>query len=201
MRYAPRCYLISHRHISAIPHFAAYRTIIVQYAMKTSAKQFCDTIVTSIARYEKYRCWASWCVSCGFLEFRQFACKLPKRPISRESILCEDGAWLVVPYQPFPSLPSGPKLLQKNSLQNYFLEAINFVSIAKILCIQLEKARKDHRNITKIIVSGNYFVIISARMAFAQRFKCLGLAEFSHSCMFRFNKGLKKVTHFRTLPT
>ena len=26
---------------------------------KTSTKEFCDTIATSIARYEKYRCWAS----------------------------------------------------------------------------------------------------------------------------------------------
>ena len=25
----------------------------------TSTKKFCDTIATSIARYEKYRCWAS----------------------------------------------------------------------------------------------------------------------------------------------
>ena len=27
---------------------------------KTSTKDFCDTIATSIARYAKYRCWASW---------------------------------------------------------------------------------------------------------------------------------------------
>ena len=27
--------------------------------IKTSTKYFCDTIATSIARYEKYRCWAS----------------------------------------------------------------------------------------------------------------------------------------------
>ena len=58
VRYPP-WYLILHRHIRAIPHFATYRAIIVRYPIKTSTKQFCDTIATSIARYEKYRCWAS----------------------------------------------------------------------------------------------------------------------------------------------
>ena len=43
----------------AIPHFATYRAIIVRYPTKTSTKKKCDTIATSIARYEKYRCWAS----------------------------------------------------------------------------------------------------------------------------------------------
>ena len=36
-----------------------YRAIIVQYPIKTNAKHFCDTIATSIVRYEKHRCWAS----------------------------------------------------------------------------------------------------------------------------------------------
>ena len=40
-------------------HFATYRAIIVRYPIKTSTKEFCDTIIASIARYEKYRCWAS----------------------------------------------------------------------------------------------------------------------------------------------
>ena len=40
-------------------------------------------------------------------------------------------------------LPSRPKLLQKTSLQKHFLEAINFVTIAKTLCIQVEKTRKE----------------------------------------------------------
>ena len=31
----------------------------MRYPIKTSSKEFCDTIATSIARYEKYRCWAS----------------------------------------------------------------------------------------------------------------------------------------------
>ena len=53
------CLFFLHRHISAIPHFATYRAILVRYPRKTSAKQFCDTIAESIARYEKYRCWAS----------------------------------------------------------------------------------------------------------------------------------------------
>ena len=55
----PPWYLILHRHIYAIPHFATYRAIIVRYPTKTSTKYFCDTIATSIARYEKYRYWAS----------------------------------------------------------------------------------------------------------------------------------------------
>ena len=44
------------------------------------------------------------------------------------------------------------------------LEASNFVIITKPLCIQTKKLEKDHKNITKIIVSGNHFVIISAGM-------------------------------------
>ena len=55
----PPWYLSLHRHICAIPHFATYRSIIVQYPTKASTKEFGDTIATSIARYEKYRCWAS----------------------------------------------------------------------------------------------------------------------------------------------
>ena len=55
----PAWYLVSHRHICAIPHFATYRAIIVRYPAKTSTKEFCDTIAASIARYEKYRYWAS----------------------------------------------------------------------------------------------------------------------------------------------
>ena len=55
----PPWHLVSHRHICAIPHFATYRAIIVRYPTKTSAKEFCDTITASIARYEKYRYWAS----------------------------------------------------------------------------------------------------------------------------------------------
>ena len=46
-------------HIRAIPHFATCRAIIVRDPIKTSTSEFCDTIATSIARYEKYRCWAS----------------------------------------------------------------------------------------------------------------------------------------------
>ena len=55
----PPWYLVSDKHICAIPHFATYRAIIVRYPIKTSTKEFCDTIARSIARYEKYRCWAS----------------------------------------------------------------------------------------------------------------------------------------------
>ena len=38
-----------HRHISAIPHFATYRAILVRYPRKTSTKTFCDTIAERIA--------------------------------------------------------------------------------------------------------------------------------------------------------
>ena len=53
-----------HRHNCAIPHLATYRATIVRQPpppqqKKTSTKEFCDTIATSIARYEKYRYWAS----------------------------------------------------------------------------------------------------------------------------------------------
>ena len=46
-------------HICVIPHFATFRAINVRYHKKTSTTSFCDTIATSIARYEKYRCWTS----------------------------------------------------------------------------------------------------------------------------------------------
>ena len=55
----PPWHVASHRHSCAIPHSATYRAIIVPHPIKTSTKEFCDTIATSIARYEKYRCWAS----------------------------------------------------------------------------------------------------------------------------------------------
>ena len=55
----PPLYWISHRHTRAIPHFATYCAIIVRYPIKTSTTEFCDTIARSIARYGKYRCWAS----------------------------------------------------------------------------------------------------------------------------------------------
>ena len=55
----PPWYLVSHRHICAIPHCATYRAIIVRYPTKTSTKEFCDTIAASIARHEKYRYWSS----------------------------------------------------------------------------------------------------------------------------------------------
>ena len=56
----PPWYLVSHRHICVIPHFATDRAITVRHPTKTIAtKEFCDTIAASIARYEKYRYWAS----------------------------------------------------------------------------------------------------------------------------------------------
>ena len=89
----------------------------------------------------------------------------------------------------FPSLPSRPKLLQKSSLHRKCFEAINFVKIAKESLYKTNSlacflARRDTpvaatlqrksfggiifviitNKITKIIVPGNYFVIISAKM-------------------------------------
>ena len=58
----PPVYLVSHRHICAIPHFETYRVIIVRKSPpppKTNTKQFRDTIAANIARYEEYRYWAS----------------------------------------------------------------------------------------------------------------------------------------------
>ena len=44
-----------------MPRLASYRAIIVRHPRSTSTKEFCETIATcaSIARYEKYRFWAS----------------------------------------------------------------------------------------------------------------------------------------------
>ena len=72
----PPWHLVSHRHICAIPHLATYRAIIVRYPTKTSTKEFCDTIAASIARYEKYRCWAS-----------KFACGQGRFPFSSGTLL------------------------------------------------------------------------------------------------------------------
>ena len=55
----PPWYLVLHRHICAIPHFATNRVITVRYPIKISTKEFCNTIATNIVRYEEYRCWAS----------------------------------------------------------------------------------------------------------------------------------------------
>ena len=60
-------------------------------------------------------------------------------------------------------VPPRPKLLQK-LFTKYLLEAIHFVIITKTLCIQLNKLERDHKHITKIIVSGNSFARISASM-------------------------------------
>ena len=38
---------------------ATYPAIIVRYPNQNKHQQVCDTIATSIARYEKYHCWAS----------------------------------------------------------------------------------------------------------------------------------------------
>ena len=123
----PPWYLVSHRHICAIPHFATYRAIIVRYPTKTSTKYFCDTIAASIARYEKYRYWASKSMTLDR--------KFPETPVQ---MVIRNACWRGVVSSTFgngPStvsestvsntelletsfpLPSRPKLLQKTSLQ------------------------------------------------------------------------------------
>ena len=56
---SPPWYLVSHRHTRAIADFTTYRAIVVRYPIKTSTKEFCKTMATSITRRENYRCWAS----------------------------------------------------------------------------------------------------------------------------------------------
>ena len=54
----PFWYLVSHR----LTYSAIYRAIIVRYPPpphKNKHGRVCHTIATSIARHEKYRCWAS----------------------------------------------------------------------------------------------------------------------------------------------
>ena len=54
------------------------------HTKKTAQKSFCDTLATSIARYEKYRCWAFKCFGFGkrgLLEKGSFQ----KSPFSRDS--------------------------------------------------------------------------------------------------------------------
>ena len=59
----------------------------------------------------------------------------------------------------------GQNYITKNSLQRSILEAINFVIITKTLCVQLKQTRERPQKYYKTnLVSGNYFVIISARM-------------------------------------
>ena len=58
VEYPPLALSLTQAHLCGTP-FATYRTIIVRFPTKTNTKKFCDTIATSIARYKKYRCWAS----------------------------------------------------------------------------------------------------------------------------------------------
>ena len=59
VRCPPLALCCTQAHICAMPHFATYRAITVRYPIKASTKEFCDSIATSNARYEKHRCWAS----------------------------------------------------------------------------------------------------------------------------------------------
>ena len=59
---------------------------------------------------------------------------------------------------------SAAKIITKYLFTKIILEATNFVIITKTPCIQLKQARERPQIITERIVSGNSFVIISARM-------------------------------------
>ena len=59
VRYPPLALSFRQAHLCDTPFCNIYRAIIVRYPKKTSTKEFCDTIAASIARYEKYRSWAS----------------------------------------------------------------------------------------------------------------------------------------------
>ena len=65
----------------------------------------------------------------------------------------------------YPQNSIAAKIITKKRFTKIiFRGTIFFVIITQTPCIQLEKLEKDHKNLTKIIVSGHYFVIISARM-------------------------------------
>ena len=82
--------------------------------IKTSTKEFCDTIATSIAHYEKYRCWASklWSSSLA-------GCNISNGALWKSSLklvapsLCE---FLV-------RMPSGQKCLQAEKCYSEFISA------------------------------------------------------------------------------
>ena len=56
----PPCFLVSQRCICAIPHLCYISRDNRAISHKTSTKEFCDTMATNIARYEKYRLRASY---------------------------------------------------------------------------------------------------------------------------------------------
>ena len=58
-RDAPPLILSFHTDTCAIPHFCYVSRDNCAIPHKTRMKEFCDTIAASIAREEKYRCWAS----------------------------------------------------------------------------------------------------------------------------------------------
>ena len=108
--------LSSHRHTCAIPHFATCRAIVVRYPIKTSKKEFCDTIITiaSIARYEKYRCWASKLSGSGF-------CSHPLR-----------------------APPPGDDLHRCRSAIRMHSESVNVVAVAMPWCTRLFRLLFQH---------------------------------------------------------
>ena len=59
VRYPPLVLSFRQAHLCDTPCCYISRENCAICSIKTSTKTFCDTIATSIARYEKYRCWAS----------------------------------------------------------------------------------------------------------------------------------------------
>ena len=59
VRYSPMLLSFTQAHLCDTPFCNISREKLCDTPTKTSTKSFCDTIAASIARYEKYRCWAS----------------------------------------------------------------------------------------------------------------------------------------------
>ena len=72
-------------HNGAIPPFTTILSIIVRYPTKTSKNELWDAIVASIARYAKYRYWASKPTSSSPLVHRPGLC-LAKRAAEQNQI-------------------------------------------------------------------------------------------------------------------
>ena len=119
----PLWFLVSHRHICAIPHFATYRAIALRYPIKTSTEEFCDTIATSIARYQKYRCWASKTATPLKLN------PLFRHPETRSLLKLPESFWIVPETLWILSIvPEGPTI-QKKSISDRIFQSRSKISI------------------------------------------------------------------------
>ena len=83
----PHWFLILHRHIRAIPHFATYLAIIVRYPIKTSTKKFCDTIATRTP-FGKLNLLKRGCANSGVFGARSPVVYRKRGRQSRKNIAC-----------------------------------------------------------------------------------------------------------------